>query len=145
MVADTNVAQDFGAGAHHHVIAQSGVAFAGFVAGATQGYALVEENVVADFGGLSNDDAHTVIDEEAAADRSARMDLDTCKEAADLGDDARRERNAPAVQLMRQPVREDGVKTGIAEKDLDDTFRGRILAKDSIDLFPNGSKHHALF
>jgi hypothetical protein len=44
---------------------------------------------------------------------------------------------------MRETVRQNGVESGIAEEDLDDTFGGRIFPKDSFDLFPNGSKHGA--
>jgi hypothetical protein len=68
VVADFDVAEDFRAGADDYAVAERWVPLAGVLACAAEGDALVEEAVVADFGGLADDDAHAVVDEEAAAD-----------------------------------------------------------------------------
>ena len=65
-------------------------------AGAAQGDALVERDVVADDRGLADDDAHAVIDEEAAADLRAGMNLDAGDQAGDLRQDAGHK--APAMR-----------------------------------------------
>jgi hypothetical protein len=44
--------------------------------GATERHALVQGDVAADLGGLSEHDAHTVVDEEAVADLRRGVDLD---------------------------------------------------------------------
>ena len=52
---------------------------------AAQGNAVVKEHVVSDLCGLSDDDAHTVVDDEAAADPGAGMDLNAGDVSGDLG------------------------------------------------------------
>ena len=84
VVADADVSQNLGARADDHVVAEGGVPLALLLAGAAQGHALVEQNVVADFGGLADHHAHAVVDEEPAADRRAGMDLDARQGAAEL-------------------------------------------------------------
>src|SRR5205085_4007911 len=110
-------------------------------AGAAQSDALVQQAIVADLGGLSDDDSHPVVDEEAAPDIRARVDLDPGKEAVDLGDEARQDRNAPAIELMSHPVPHDGVEAGIAQQDFQHTPGRRILAKDGLNLLPDGLPH----
>src|SRR5579871_3573715 len=68
VIADADIAQYFRSRAHNHMIAERGVALAGFIAGAAEGHTLVEEHVIADLGRFSDDYAHAVIDEKAAAD-----------------------------------------------------------------------------
>ena len=47
------------------------------------------------------------------------------------------------VKLVRQAVEQNRVETRVTEEDLDDAPGGRVLAKDGVDLFPDGSKHPA--
>jgi len=42
-----------------------------------------------------------------------------------------------------QPMQQDGVEAWITEEDLDPAFRGGIVSKDGVDLFPDCSKHAA--
>ena len=51
---------------------------------AAERHALVDRAVIADLGRLADDDAHPVVDEDAPADRRARMDLDTGQPARPL-------------------------------------------------------------
>src|SRR5450759_5127538 len=133
VIADSNVAQHFRARAHHHVVADGGMALALLVAGTAQGHALVEQHVVANLRGLADHHAGTVVDEEAASDGGAGMNLDPGKEAADLRDHARHQRHAPAVQAVRQAVHQDGVEARVAEKNLQPTLGGRVLPEDGVD------------
>ena len=119
------------------------MALAPLAAGAAQGHALVEQHVVADFGGLADHDAGAVIDEEAAADGGAGVDFDLGEEAADLRDQRGQQRDAPAVEPVRQAVRQDRVEARIAEEDLDDTLGRRVFPENGFDLLPDGSKHAA--
>jgi len=140
-VADDDVAEDLCAGADHNVIAEGGVAFPLFFAGAAESDSLVEEDIVADFGGFADDDAHAVIDEEAAANARAGVDFDAGEEAADLGEDAGEEGYSPAIELMGKAVNEDCVEAGVAQEDLEDALGGWVFPKDGIDLLPDSSKH----
>ena len=74
--------------ADQHVVADGGMALAVVLAGAAQGDAVVDQAVVADLGGLADDDAHAVVDDQAAADRGAGVDLNAGPEAGPLGDSA---------------------------------------------------------
>ena len=49
------------------------------------------------------------------------------------------------IETMRHPMQQDRMKTGIAEENLQTAFRGRVFAKDSVELFPDGGKHKTLY
>src|SRR3546814_14792229 len=53
---------------------------------AAEGDALVERHVVADLRGLTDHDAHAVVDEQPLADPGAGMDLDAGDDVADMRD-----------------------------------------------------------
>ena len=59
---------------------------------------LIEPHVAADDGGLADDDAGAVIDEEARADRGAGMDVDAGLRMGDFRDDPREQRRAEPVE-----------------------------------------------
>src|SRR5579871_2436623 len=123
VVADLDIAQYFGARADYYAVAQGRVALAGFITGAAQGDPLIEQDIVTDLGG------------------GPRVNFDAGEETAYLGNEARQQGNTPAIQFMGKTVRQNGMEAGVAEKDLDDRFGGGIFAEDSLELFPNGSKH----
>src|SRR5271168_2710902 len=100
-----------------------------FFAGSTERDALVHQDVVADFGGFSDHHAHSVVDETAAADLSAGMDLDAGGGTDELRKNARCERESAAVQFVAQPVQQDSVESGIAEENLDSALRGWIATE----------------
>ena len=60
------------------------MALAGLIAGASKRDALVERAIIADDGGLTDDDTHGVVDEESAADLGAWVNFHTCHEASEL-------------------------------------------------------------
>ena len=53
----------------------------------------------------------------------------------------RHQRHAPAVEAVRQAVRQDGVEARIAEEDFEHALGGRIFPEDGVDLFPDGAEH----
>ena len=82
-----------------------------------------------------------MIDEKATPDGRSRMNFDSREEAADLGDNARQQRNAHLVQPMGEPMRQNRVKPGIAEEDFQHALGGWIFMKNRIDLFPDRLEH----
>ena len=48
---------------------------------------MVEKHIVSHFGGLADDDAHAVVNDEPAADLGPGVDLDACPEPVPLGDE----------------------------------------------------------
>ena len=141
MVANQNVAQDFRAGSDDHIVADGGMPLAFLFAGSAQRHALIEQHVVADFGSLANDDAHSVIDKAAPSDGGAGMDFNAGQGAIKLRDDAGEQRKAGRVKLMGGAMQEDGMEAGVTEKDLDRALGRGVSAKNGLDLFPDGSKH----
>ena len=77
------------AGPDDHVVAHGGVPLARLLAGAAQGDALVDGDVLAHLGGLADDHPDAVVDEEALAQGGPRMDLDPGEEPPELGDQPR--------------------------------------------------------
>jgi hypothetical protein len=56
---------------------------------------MIDHDVLADFGSLSDDHTHAVVNEETPADGGAWVDFDAGQEAAKLGDEPRRRRCRP--------------------------------------------------
>ena len=110
--------QHLGAGGDHHIIPQGGVALALILAGTAQGNPVVDEAVVPHLGGLADDDAHTVVDDEAAADLGPGVDLDARPEAAPLGDEAGQKFQVMTVEKMGDAVVNGGVYAGIEQENL---------------------------
>jgi hypothetical protein len=69
------------------------------------------------------------------------MDFDTRCRADELRENARSERKTRAVQLVAQPMQQNGMEAGIAEEDFDGALRSGIATEDGIDLFPEGAEH----
>jgi hypothetical protein len=84
MVANSYVAQDLCSRADDDAVADRRMPFPLFFTRAAQRHALINENIVSDFGGLADDNAIAVIDEESAADACAGVDLDPGKKPSEL-------------------------------------------------------------
>jgi hypothetical protein len=48
------------------------------------------------------------------------------------------------VEPVRQPVRQHRMKPRVTEKNLDNALGRGVFAEDSIELFPDGSKHRVV-
>ena len=59
-----------------------------------------------------------MVDEKARADGGARVDVDAGGAVRQLGHQPRQQRHAQLVQLVRQPVVDDGVDAGVAQQHL---------------------------
>ncbi len=92
----------------------------------TERDALIEFDVIADDGGLSDHGARAVIDEEASPDLCSRVDVDSGAGVGMFGDDARNHRHARAMEPMRDAICSHGFDGWIAEYDFFDVLGGRI-------------------
>lgn len=74
--------------------------FAVFVkdGGAAERNVVIHGNVVADFGGFADDDAHAVVNEKTFADSCTGMDFNAGQKAGNLRNDARRQAEIFAPQ-----------------------------------------------
>jgi hypothetical protein len=115
-----------------------------FMPRSSQGDALIEQYIVANLGSLADHNPHPVIDKEAPPDGRAGVDFDTGQEARYLRNKSGEQRNAGSIQLVGQPVKQHGMKTGIAKNNLKDALRRRVPAEYGIDLFPDDFEHKAV-
>src|SRR5262249_17367343 len=100
--ADDGVAlEDGGTRIDGHVVLDRGVALGAahqrriaLQAERAEGHALIDLDVIADAGGLTDDDAGAVVDEEGLADGRAGVDVDARYRVRVLGHDPRQHRDA---------------------------------------------------
>jgi hypothetical protein len=135
-VANGDRAQDLGACTNGDPVADRGVAFDPGERASPKGYAVIDHHVLADFRGLTDDHAHPVVDEKAAADGCTRVDLDTGHEPAQLREQPGRKTEAGILpQPVRQPVDPDGVQAGVCEKVLERTPGRRVVGPGGVEVF----------
>src|SRR5579872_3495797 len=123
---DGDRSENDGAGSDHHAVFERRMALAALQARAAERHALIERAVAADFGGLSDDDTRSVVDEQSRAEFSPRVDFDAGEEPRDIREKTRQNRNAPSLQRMDETIREHRMKTGIAQEHVERIARSRI-------------------
>ncbi len=133
--------QHLGAGADHHAVLQGRVALALVPAGATQGHALIQRDIVADLGGFADDDAHAMVNEEAPADGGAGVDLDAGHPAPEVGHQARQPFEVALPQGIAQAVQPDRVHAGVAGQHLEGVARRRVSMEYALDIFTQTFEH----
>ena len=110
------------------------------LAGAAESDSLIDGDVAADDGGLSNDDAGCVINEKAAANERAGVDVDAGVEAGDLGKHASGETKTGGPERVRDAMEPDGPEAGIAEKDFEPGTRCGVALHYGADVFADAFK-----
>ena len=109
--------------------------------GATQGHPLVERDVITNFSGLTDDNAHAVIDKEASTDLRPRMNLDTGQPATKVRQHARQPLPTRRPQVMGQAMQPDSVQTRIAGQHLKGVARRRIAMEYALNIFSHALEH----
>ncbi len=99
---------------------------AGFLAGTAESHALIQRDIVANDGGLADNNAHAVIDEEAAPNLRARMNFNSSNQPGDLRQRAREK--APVVNP--QPVMEAIAPERVQARSKAARPRGRTSPRD---------------
>jgi hypothetical protein len=79
-----------------------------------------------------------MVDEEARADLGPGVNLNTSKEPIDVRGQASEKIKPAAPKPVRESVKEDCVKTRVAEDDLDGRPGSRIPIEDHINVALNG-------
>ncbi len=111
--ADRDAAEDRRAGVDHDVVFDDRMARLAFDERArfidreplrAKRDRLIDPHAFADDGRLADDDAGAVIDEEAAADLRARMNVDAGLRMRELRDDARNDGRTEQMQRVRDAV-----------------------------------------
>jgi hypothetical protein len=117
-IPDCHRAQYFRSGAYYHAIADGWVALPALLSGTTQGYSLVDRDVVPHNGRFANHHAHSVIDEKSFPDHGARVNLDSGQKAAKVRHQPRPQHQMPTLKCGGEPVKDERVKARIRKDDL---------------------------
>ena len=125
--------QHLSARADDHLIADCWVALAGFQRRAAQSDAMIQRDVFANLGGLSDHRPRPVVDKAAPADGRTGVNLDIGQKAPQMGNDARQGDPAMPPYRISQTVEDDCMEPGIAQDDLEFRSRRRVALHDSGD------------
>ena len=137
---DGAAAQDGSACIDGHMVFNGGMALFALQALAspggegTQRDTLVDLYMIADGGGLADDDTGAMVDEEVFADGGTGVDVDAGNGVRMLGHDPGQHGNTHGVKDMGQPVNGNGKQAGIAEDDLIYTEGGRVALKEGLHI-----------
>ena len=137
---DRLAAQDGRAGVDGHIVAHGGMALARQAGVARPGgqcpqrHALVQLDMAADDGGLADDDARAVVDEEPRPDLCAGVDVDAGAAVGVLRHHAGDHGDAAQIQLVGDAVDEDGEQAGVGEDDLLLVGGGRVAVKGGLNV-----------
>ena len=140
-IADLDSAENLGSRANHDFVPNCRMAFAAFMAGPTKRDSLINENVIANFGGLANDHAHAMIDKKAVADCCPRMDFNPSQKTGKLRHETRQDGYTRQIQTMRHAMHKHGMEARITKDNFEDTAGGGILTENGFDLFANYARH----
>jgi len=81
---------------------------------------------------LTDDNTGSVVDEEILADGCARMNVNTGLAVRNFSHDTGNQRNAEQEELMRDPVDENCVQTGVAVDDFRLAGRSRVAVESRL-------------
>src|SRR6185312_17184819 len=103
--------------------------------------AVVERAIVPDLRGLADHDTHAVVDEDAAADDGAGVDLDAREEARHVRREAREPAQSPAPVRVGDAVQLQRMEAGITREHLPDGPGGGIALEDALDVLTDAAEH----
>lgn len=92
----------------------------------------IDLDVLADGGGLADDHAGAMVDEEALAELCPRVDVDAREAVGVLGHDPRQQRHVGDVELVRQALNHDGKNARVAEERLVGRAGGRVAIEGGL-------------
>ena len=142
VVADGERAEHLRTRRDQHVVADGRVALAGVLAGAAEGDAVVDGAVVADLGGLADDDAHAVVDEQALADLRTGVYLDAGHMPRKLRKRTREEKVLVLIEPVCLAVVKQSMEALIEEDDLERGARRRVAVADRASVVEQALEDH---
>src|SRR5208283_3968826 len=138
--ADGDVAENLGAATNDHSVANRGMTLSLGEVSPAQCDPLVERDVIAHLGSLADNHSHAVIDEKAAADDGAGMDLDSREPARELRECAGQKKHAVLPQPVMDAVPPQRVQAGVEQHDLEPRPRRGIAFEYRGDVFAHQSE-----
>src|SRR5205823_11813625 len=114
-IANEDRPQHLGPGTDYYLSSERRMTLDLFPLDAAKRDAVIQRAVIADLRGFADDHAHSVVDEDAAADRRPGMDFDPCEPSPPVGQPARKPAEAGSPQGMRHPAMpSQGVQSRVA-------------------------------
>ena len=110
----------------------------------TEGNTLIYLDVVADSGGLTDNDTGAMVDEEIFADGGAGMDVDAGDGVGVFGHDPGQHGNTQSIQDMRQTVNGDGKQTRISKDNFCYAGGCRVSVIGGLEISVSLSAAHSL-
>ena len=95
---------------------------------------MVYLHALSDLGGLTNDDARSMVDEERRADLRPWMDIDASKGMDSFGDDARYIWDLQLIESMGNPVIDDGLVAWVSIDNLKTGFASGITFIEEVEI-----------
>src|SRR5262245_12077018 len=102
---------------------------------------LIDRHIIADFGCLTDNNTHAVVDKKTPADFGARMDLDARKKAAHVAHETRQGSELALPYPVCQPVQQDRMKSRISKRDFPHRPQRRVTLGNNLDIFFNILPH----
>src|SRR5690606_8495583 len=99
-------------------------------------------HVIADLGGLPDNNAHAEVNKKTPTDLRPRVDLDPGQPAIELGNHARAPLPVTHPQPVGGPMQPDGMKPRIARDHLEGITRRRIATENALDILSHPLEHH---
>ena len=112
------------------------------MAGAAEGYAMVNRAVIPNLGSFTDDNAHAVVDKQAVPDGRARMNFDAGHMTGKLGKRTREKEMLMFVQPMRLTVVNECVKALIEQKNFKRGARSRIAVANRARVIKQPLENH---
>ncbi len=128
-------AQDLRPGAHHDVVADGRMPLPFLPGGSPKGDAVIHGHVVAHLAGLTDHDAHAVVDEKSLADLGPGMYLDTGQKPCHVGDETSEEVSLAQPEPMGEPVEQKRVESRVGKEDLGNAPCCRVPFEDCPHIF----------
>ena len=137
VVTDADRTEDLRPRADHDAAAERRVPLAVTHRAPAQGRAVEEHDVVADLGGLADDDPHAVVDEQAVAELGGGVDLDARGGPRRLREQASGQPQAGLVpHLVCEPVGPHRVHARVRDGDLEARARGGVFTERDLEVVP---------
>src|SRR5271157_4482069 len=139
-VPDDDWSQDDGSSTDHNMISHCGVTFFLLQCYPTKDDPLIQVDIISYFRGLADDDTGAVINEKAVADLCAGVYFYTRQKAVDMGKQSGIEQPSMCPEIVGNTMHPDGMKSRIADKDLQNTLCRRVFFENCLYIFSYGFK-----
>ena len=129
-----DVAKTFCPRSNHHPISQRRVPFGMLFTRPPQRYTVIQLTVISDDGSLSDDNTHSMINQQTSANRCPRMNFYPCPMPGDVGIQPCQKKQMMLVQEMRNPMKGQCTDMRIQQQNFQLGMRCRIVLQGAVEV-----------